>query len=157
MNRVPYIEPDVEGWMNKFKFKSEIKVRFGETDAFGHVNNVSYFRYFEQARLDYFEHLGFMNYFTDRECPSIIVTGDLHCHYLQPIYYGQVIAAHVRTAKIGRTSLDLQYALTDESGKTLFAACRGVMIHVDKHTEKSRPWPEEVKRRIIEFEPIYAD
>ncbi|TGL59142.1 acyl-CoA thioesterase [Leptospira ognonensis] len=39
---------------NKYKHRYKQQVAWGEMDAFGHVNNVTYVRYFESARADYF-------------------------------------------------------------------------------------------------------
>lgn len=43
-----------------FLFYNPVKVRFGEVDMFGHVNNVVAFTYFEEARIALFKELGFM-------------------------------------------------------------------------------------------------
>ncbi|MBI2455351.1 MAG: acyl-CoA thioesterase, partial [candidate division NC10 bacterium] len=48
---------DLDALLSKFKFSTPIRVRFCETDANRHVNQVSYFVYVEQARMDYFAHL----------------------------------------------------------------------------------------------------
>ena len=37
----------------------QISVRFGETDALGHINNTSYFIYLEEARIRFFESIGY--------------------------------------------------------------------------------------------------
>lgn len=156
MKHIPYVEPNVEEWLATFKFDSKIKVRFSETDALGHVNNVSYFIYFEQARMEYFNTLDDESGFRGGEVGAFgIVTGDLHCHYLQPIFHHQTIKVKVRTAKLGRSSLDLQYAIVDAQDETLLATCRGAMIHVDSDQGKvtSTPWPEAIRQAIIDFEP----
>ncbi len=38
----------------KLVHRTLIRTRFGESDAFGHINNVSFFTYLEQARVDFF-------------------------------------------------------------------------------------------------------
>jgi acyl-CoA thioester hydrolase len=57
MRPISYVQPDPQVWMEKFHFSIPIKVRYCETDMTGHVNNVSYFIYFEQGRVEYLEHL----------------------------------------------------------------------------------------------------
>jgi acyl-CoA thioester hydrolase len=39
-------------------FEMSMPIRWGDMDAFGHVNNTVYFRYMEQARISWFEQLG---------------------------------------------------------------------------------------------------
>ena len=59
MSRISYID-NIEEWASSFQFKHPVKVRFSETDMFGHVNNTVLFMYFEEARVEYFKSIGFM-------------------------------------------------------------------------------------------------
>ena len=59
MSRISYID-NMEEWASSFQFKHPVKVRFSETDMFGHVNNTVPFTYFEEARIEYFKSIGFM-------------------------------------------------------------------------------------------------
>lgn len=56
--RATYIQ-DAAEWMAGFSFSTKVKVRFSETDMYGHVNNTKVFAYFEYARIEYFKALGF--------------------------------------------------------------------------------------------------
>ena len=44
--------------LKSFPVVAKVPVRWGDMDSFQHVNNVSYFRYFESARIQYFEAIG---------------------------------------------------------------------------------------------------
>lgn len=152
MKNIDFITPSLEEWLASFQFHSPIKVRFSETDAFGHVNNVSHIIYFEQARLDYFEELQVFSQFLKQDHPNFIVAADIHCHYIKQIYFNQGINIKVKTDRIGRSSLDLHYAITDADSSELLAAARGTIVHVDKKSGKSVPWPDEIRNRIIQSE-----
>src|SRR5699024_3386690 len=65
--------------------ESEIKARFCETDALGHVNNTSYFVYLEQARVEFFEELGAPMGMS--EWPFIL--GHISCDFLRQVYFNQ--------------------------------------------------------------------
>ena len=58
--KVSYID-DIKEWEQRFSFFHPVRVRFSETGMFGHLNNMVPFVYFEEARIAFFEHLGFMN------------------------------------------------------------------------------------------------
>ena len=47
-------------WREEFSFKVPVKVRFSETDMFGHVNNTVPFTYFEEARMEFLKSIGLM-------------------------------------------------------------------------------------------------
>ena len=54
MKQIPYIA-DFNQWKEEFSFYIPVNVRFSETDMFGHVNNVSPFIYFEEARTTFMQ------------------------------------------------------------------------------------------------------
>ena len=150
-----FVDMDLESWFKKFKFSTAFKTRFSETDAFGHINNVSYFAYFEQARLDYFEYLNLLKEFSMSriETPddNLIVTANLECHYLSQLYYGQDIKIFVRTSKIGRSSFELEYCLLEDKGQ-IVAIGRGSIVYINKKSGKSTPLPGFIKEKIGSFE-----
>ena len=60
-----------------------LSMRWGEMDALGHMNNVAYFRYFEQARISWFDSLE-IDYRPGSEGP---ILGTISCKYLRPAIY----------------------------------------------------------------------
>ena len=63
---------------------SEVRVRFSETDMYGHMNNTISFTYFEQARIDYFRYLGIsMPSVGEENVKSIPIVADLQCDYVK--------------------------------------------------------------------------
>ncbi|MDR0268167.1 thioesterase family protein [Paenibacillus sp.] len=148
MKRESFIKPDVESWLQKFHFSIPVKVRYCETDMLGHVNNVSYFMYFEQGRIEYFEHLGLFDSMFGSE--KVAVVADLECQYLAQMYRSDKVQIHVRVASIGRSSLDVEYAVVVEN--QLKAAGRGAVVLIDSASGKSTPLPDEVRTVIAGFE-----
>jgi len=146
-----YVTPDLASWLQKFHFHTTIKVRFSETDALGHVNNVSYFIYFEQARLDYFQELNLMEPLL-RSPSGMIVTVDLQISYLTQLYFGQKIDVYLRTAQIGRSSLEIEYYIKELESGNIAAIGRGALVYVDRNTNRSAKIPEEIKEIIMNYE-----
>ena len=48
--KIAWMDQAPEQWLEKFRFFTPIQVRFSDTDQLGHINNVSYFSYFEYGR-----------------------------------------------------------------------------------------------------------
>ncbi len=67
--------------LKDFPVITEIKVAWGEMDALQHVNNVVYFRYFETARLDYFNKI---NLLVDLQTSQIGPVLRTQCRYKLP-------------------------------------------------------------------------
>ena len=55
--KIAWMDQAPEQWLEKFRFFTPIQVRFSDTDQLGHINNVSYFSYFEYGRIAYLEAL----------------------------------------------------------------------------------------------------
>ncbi|PTQ57886.1 MAG: Thioesterase superfamily [Candidatus Carbobacillus altaicus] len=152
---ISFIHEPVPTWLSRFRFSRPFEVRFSDIDVYGHVNNVIYFRYFEQARIDYFQHLGLFDLFFDESSTSMIVTADLYCQYVSPVTMREKIATYVRTVEIGISSIELHYAvLTDAPEKRLVAVGRGRLVHVDRKTGKSAPLPESIREALRNFEGL---
>ncbi|MEC0305471.1 hypothetical protein PAEVO_54630 [Paenibacillus sp. GM2FR] len=148
MKKTTFIQPDPKAWLDTFHFEIPIKIRYCETDMLGHVNNVSYFMYFEQGRIEYFENLGLTeDLFSDKK---VSVVADLECQYLAQLYLKDALKLHVRVAEIGRSSMDVQYAIVVDDA--LKAAGRGTIVLIDTESGKSTPIPDSARERISTFE-----
>ncbi|WP_054956330.1 acyl-CoA thioesterase [Paenibacillus dakarensis] len=148
MKKESFVKPDPQSWLNTFHFSTPIKIRYCETDMLGHVNNVSYFMYFEQGRIEYFENLGLTEELFSEEKVSIVA--NLECQYLAQMYLKDPLVLHVRVAEIGRSSMDVQYAIMVED--QLKAAGRGTIVLIDTKSGKSTPIPDFVRNKIASFE-----
>lgn len=140
MSRISYID-DIEEWREGFFFKIPIKVRFSETDMFGHVNNTVPLTYFEEVRMDFFKSKGLIEIWADSD--EMPVVADMQCDYLQQVYFDEPLFVHIKVANIGTSSIDLHYMITKEDG-SICNTGRGALVQISKTTGKSIPWSEEV-------------
>ncbi|TYR82224.1 acyl-CoA thioesterase [Priestia megaterium] len=144
MKNVSYIH-NIEEWKCSFTFKHEVKVRFSETDMFGHLNNTVPFVYFEEARIAFLQHLGFMSTWTESDSHSIPVVADLQCDYIQQVFFDERLSIYVKVERIGTSSVDLHYMALNSKEHIVFVG-RGTMVQISKETGKGEPWTEEMKR-----------
>jgi acyl-CoA thioester hydrolase len=146
MKNIPYIN-DFDAWKDSFLFSHKIKVRFSETDMFGHLNNTVPFIYFEEARIEFFKTLGFMQEWTKPSSEAIPVVADLQCDFVKQVYFDQVIDIYVKVQKIGNSSMDIHYMGGDEAKNSYFTG-RGTIVQMSKKTGKGLPWSSEMKSVI---------
>lgn len=151
-----FIQPDVDSWINQFQFKTQISVRYCETDQSGHLNNVSHLVYFEQGRVEYLNHLGIGKAIFQETSDIMFVAVDIECQYLAQVYFGDTLELGVRIGKLGNRSMDMEYYLsTKRNGQdVLVASGRGACVFVSKDTGKSVPIPEQYRELINDFEQI---
>ncbi|MFD1065419.1 acyl-CoA thioesterase [Oceanobacillus locisalsi] len=145
MSRIPYIE-DFSTWEKEFTFYIPVSVRFSETDMYGHVNNVSPFIYFEEARIAYLNKIGFLS--KDMRQKDGIIVADLQCNYLKELYFGDHIRVYVKTASVGNTSFDIHYKVVREEEVILTA--RGRLVYIDTEKKEPQKLSEALKKKLIE-------
>jgi len=143
--------PVAPSGMGRFPFRVPVTVRFLETDCNGHVNDVSYFHYFSDARNQYFDQLAT---YGDRQAarnPFLFHTAHLSCNYKVQISYGDVLDSRARIARLGRTSVELEFVLVRRGDKALCATGRGVIVGVDG-AGKPTPLRPAFRKAVAAFE-----
>ncbi len=145
MKSVNYIE-DFESWKKSFAFFIPIQIRFSETDMFGHVNNVSPFIYFEEARIAFLKEVGL---FRDdmQNTDTIPIVADLQCDYHRQMYFNDQMKLYVKVNQIGNTSIDIHYLGVNQK-EELCITGRGRLVQINVHTGKPAPFSEEEKKRL---------
>jgi len=142
MAKPTYIVPSLEEWLHTFEFYSTVKVRYCETDMSGHVNNISYLVYLEQARGEYLLSLGAFN------ASTTVVTADIWCHYHAEAFYADQLEVGVRVARLGNSSLDLEYCIIAAQDRRLVATAAGTIVMVDMQTKKPMPIPDPIRMSL---------
>lgn len=93
--------------MKGFSFCIRFPLHWGEMDALGHVNNTRYFVWFESARIAYVDAIGFGGAHPRAIGP---ILAHARCDFLRPIVYPAEIVVGCRVAKVGTTSVTMEYA-----------------------------------------------
>ena len=119
-----------------------IPVRWGDMDALGHVNNTVYFRYTEQARIDWLESLGFAVVVGVEEGPVII---NASCTFFKPITYPATVEVRTLIGKPGRSSLPTYYEIRCVGDDTLYAEGAAKIVWWNPNTGKSLPLPDYIR------------
>ena len=130
----------------KHQFKCQ--VRWGDLDAFMHVNNAAYLTYIQEARVD------FTVYSRQRANlqPVLIemVVAHADIDYINPIYdAGIEIDIAVWVSKIGTSSFVLQYELSKDG--EIYAKAKTVQVTVSMETKTSRPVNEKERAFLSQY------
>lgn len=123
--------------------ENRFPIRWSDIDAFGHVNNAIYFRYFEQIRADWMTELGYpltINQLT--EGPTIV---DAHCQFLAQILYPCNLKLTLYGGAPGRSSAELFYELHDDKTGQLYTVGSTKMVWLDFEKGRSIPLPEKIR------------
>lgn len=127
-----------------FAHRIALSVRWGDMDALGHVNNVKFFTYDEQVRLQYFDAIAAV--VPDFWKSSGIILAKLGCDFVGQLRYPATLDIGFRISRLGRSSFDTEAAMFE--GERLVAVTRGTLVWFDYQQQKSLPIPENVRTLI---------
>ena len=144
--KASYID-NYETWASDFTFSTQVRVRFSETDMYGHLNNTVPFTYFELARIEFFKSVKLSGWVGMEAPKNIIVVADLQCDFLQQVFFDEQLTIYVKSAKVGSSSIDLHYLVKNEKEIPVFVG-RGAIVQINKETGKPAPWTE-VERQLL--------
>ncbi|XJZ29079.1 acyl-CoA thioesterase [Bacillota bacterium Lsc_1132] len=125
----------------------QVTVRFGETDALGHINNTSYFIYLEEARIRFFEALG---YGMDARKWNFILAST-KCDFIHQGYFNQLLNIKTFVSKIGTKSFQLEHEIVCAQTETLVAKGNAIIVFFDFETQQSKPLPDLLKKELKKF------
>jgi acyl-CoA thioester hydrolase len=109
-------------------------------DAMGHVNNIVYFRYMEQARISWMERLlprGALWNSTG------VVIANASCNFRRAMTYPGTVEVKVYAARPGGSSVPTYYELS--MGSEIYADGAAVVVFIDMQTQKPLRIPEEIR------------
>jgi acyl-CoA thioester hydrolase len=128
----------------------ETPVAWGEMDSMGHVNNIIYFRYFESARLAYFERVGFLDEMKRSGVGPILAT--TKCRFRKPLTYPDRIRVGATVSQVQEDRFTMLYCIESEALGAIAADGEGLVVAYDYRTKQKAPLPDSVRRAIRELE-----
>jgi len=118
-----------------------VKVRFSETDALGHISNISYFIYLEEARIEFFKALGF-----DMDIAKWkVIMASAKCDFISQGFFNQQLKVISAVSKIGNSSFSIIHRIEDANTGQLIAKGDASAVHFNFETQKSESLPDDIR------------
>jgi acyl-CoA thioester hydrolase len=133
-----------------FPAQFHLPVQWGDQDAFGHINNVVYFRWFESARISYLEQSGLDPLLTTHNLGPILA--NVSCNYRRQLLYPDQVTIGAKITRLGRTSLNMSHAVFSHQQQAVVAEGESIVVTFDYQAQTSRPIPPDVREAIRRFE-----
>ncbi len=122
------------------------QVRFSDVDVYGHVNNVKYFEYYQEARIAFLLSLG--DGLLDAGSSMRQVVAQIDVDYKRPILFrAEPYLVQTWVTRIGTSSYDLGCTILDGDG-TVYSKARVSLVAFDLATQRSRPLTAEERGRL---------
>ena len=123
-------------------FRMPLQLRWGDLDAFNHVNNSRYLTYLEEARIRWFDSLG-EPWVTDDFAP---VVASVLLNYRAPIPYPADVIVELFMERLGGSSVTIGHRIISADGKMLYNDGQVVAVWIDRTNGRATPLPEAVRR-----------
>lgn len=140
----------MENLFEEYPVVVDIPVAWGDMDAFGHVNNVIYLRYFETARVAYFDKLDFMEMIQREGVGPILASS--YCRYKLPVTYPDVVMVGVRVSKMETDRFTMEFRMVSQKHRKIAAYGDGVIVTFDYRKNLKIPVPAEIEAHIRRLE-----
>ncbi|WP_435199335.1 acyl-CoA thioesterase [Janibacter sp. GS2] len=135
------------------RFSTEIVLRWGDMDAYGHVNNVQYHRLLEEARVR-----AFASWFNSTGPDSMLSSGVLlarqEIEYLDQLAYRQEpVLVEMWITQIGGASWDMAYEMRDGPGadRALYARAESTLVAFDIADQRPRRLTDDERASLTVF------
>ena len=113
------------------------RVRFSDVDVYGHVNNVKYFEYYQEARLAFLSSLA-----GDRVTDLSVVLARVDVDYKRPILFRTApYSIESRITRVGSSSFGITAEIKDDD--LVLSRAEAVLVTFDLATQASRPLTDE--------------
>jgi acyl-CoA thioester hydrolase len=125
-------------------------VIWGDMDAFGHVNNTVYFRYFEDVRIAYFDKIGVFELKNEINVGPILAT--THASFKLPLEFPDRLHIAGRATVAGPKKINMHYSIYSERFSAVAAEGEGLLVYYDYANGTSCDIPESIITAIRELE-----
>ncbi|MCG9714044.1 acyl-CoA thioesterase [Shewanella insulae] len=132
----------MEQFVSQFPFHTRIPVAWGEMDALQHVNNVVYFRYFETARIDFFNQLFPLDKLYKFGMGPVI--SDNHARYKRPVTFPDTLLVGVSISDIHKDRFTMHYQVFSEQQQAITTTGSSVAVMFDFNKQAKADLPTEL-------------
>ncbi len=128
-----------------YRHWERMPTRWADNDAYGHVNNVAYYGWFDTVVNRWLVDRGLLDLGGGQVIGLVVETG---CRYLMPLAFPQTVELGLSVRKIGNSSV--RYGLGVFSETSLEAAAEGFFVHVyvDRQTRRPLSLSEEWRQQL---------
>ncbi|MFW9850550.1 MAG: acyl-CoA thioesterase [Candidatus Thorarchaeota archaeon] len=137
--------------LDEFNIQVDIPVAWGDMDSFNHVNNTRFFRYFETARIKYFEKIGFIATMEKDAIGPILATAS--AKFIKPLFYPDTVTVGTRVSSIQPTEFIMEYIIESKS-KGIIALGDSKLVVYNYKTSKRTTLPDIVRNKIRDIDSI---
>jgi acyl-CoA thioester hydrolase len=136
--------------LNSFPVVIAFPIAWGDMDAFQHVNNIMYFRYFESARIAYFERVQFLDVMQAIGVGPILAS--TQCRFKIPLTYPDTVQVGAKITDVADDRFMMRYIIVSQRFQKIAAEGDGLIVAFNYCENQKAPLPEVIRQRIAALE-----
>ena len=136
--------------LKDFTVVVDLNIEWGDMDALQHVNNIEYFKYFQVARIAYFEKINSDSEFGETPIPLILAS--TQCKFIYPLTFPDSVSVGVRVDAMADQYFTMKYAVVSQKHQRLAAIGDAKVVMFDYVNNKKTSIPNEIRKTIIDLE-----
>jgi acyl-CoA thioester hydrolase len=144
------MDPEIEKRRADFPVWISLAIQWGDQDAFGHVNNTVYLRWFESARIAYGRKIALGDLEEGKRVGPILAA--ISCQYRRQLTFPDTVHIGARITRIGRSSLTMEHRVLSDALQAVAAEGDSTLVTFDYAAQKSTALPADVRARIEALE-----
>lgn len=129
--------------------KTQIRVRYAETDKMGVVYHANYAQYFEVARTEMFREIG-LSYAAMESNGIMLPLVDLYCKYHKPAHYDDLLTILVSIEDMPNVKIKFKYKIFNEDN-TLLTEGYTTLAFIDMKTNRPIRMPEYIAQVVKKY------
>jgi acyl-CoA thioester hydrolase len=141
---------DMNDLVQGYPVTIEFPIKWGEMDAYQHLNNTVYFRYFEDARIAYFDKIELGRLKEESGIGPILAS--TQCKFRLPLAYPDRVTVASRISRLEVDRFVMDYLVVSHRHRKVAASGDGVLVAFDYNAGKKATVPDSLRRRIIAIE-----
>lgn len=138
--------------LERFPVQLEIPIAWGEMDSFQHVNNLVYLRWFESARMAYFDNCDFLKVMQETGIGPIL--RDSRIRYRIPLTFPGTVISATRVTRLEQDRFTMEHLIYSPEHNAVAAEGEAVGVCVDYNQNNKAAIPQHCRDLILEMEPI---
>jgi acyl-CoA thioester hydrolase len=123
----------------------EIGTRWGDNDAYGHVNNTVYYQWFDTAVNAWLIQSGLLDVAAGDPIGLVVETG---CRYAAPLAYPEPVEIGMAVAKLGRSSVTYHLGVFAMGSESAAAEGHFTHVYVDRAARRPVELPEAWRSKL---------
>ncbi len=138
--------------MEDFQIVVKIPIQWGDMDAYNHVNNTVFFRFFEAARIAYLERIDFADSRRKRGVGAILHS--TQCRFRRALQYPDDIVVGARTTSMSEDRFTQEYRIVSTAQESIVAEGSGIVVSFDYNQGQKVILPQAVRDAITSIDNV---